>query len=287
MKRVVVTGLGFITSIGNDEAQVLQSLRECRTGVELFPEFASPDIPVKLAGTVKGFALPFLRRGIRVTSSCVANARPVAEFTLAQVLLANKGYFHNVQDYRRFREKSERVHIGKGNLEMTVALLGLGKIGRRVLDLLVPFDLNIIAYEPFMSAEALGIAFVVIVVGGLEHSVLSPVVIGAVGRLHLEQMPVLSGITAILSNIVSNVPAVLLLKPFIAPLQCQQQAWLTVAMASTLAGNFTLVGSVANLIVVQRARAQNVEIGFWEYFKVGAPLTVLTISVGVLWLEFG
>jgi Na+/H+ antiporter NhaD/arsenite permease-like protein len=125
-----------------------------------------------------------------------------------------------------------------------------------------------------------------IVVAGLEHSVLSPQVIGAVARVHLERIPVLSGITAILSNIVSNVPAVLVLKPFIAQLQPQQQAWLTVAMASTLAGNFTLVGSVANLIVVQRARAQNVEIGFWEYFKLGAPLTVLTIGIGVLWLEF-
>jgi Na+/H+ antiporter NhaD/arsenite permease-like protein len=126
-----------------------------------------------------------------------------------------------------------------------------------------------------------------IVVAGLERSVLSPQVIGAVRRLHLERIPVLSGITAILSNIVSNVPAVLVLKPFIAQLQSQQQAWLTIAMASTLAGNFTLVGSVANLIVVQRARAQNVEIGFWEYFKVGAPLTVLTIGTGVLWLESG
>jgi Na+/H+ antiporter NhaD/arsenite permease-like protein len=125
-----------------------------------------------------------------------------------------------------------------------------------------------------------------IVVAGLEHSVLSPEVIGAVGRLQLGRVPVLSAITAILSNIVSNVPAVLVLKPFIAQLQSQQQAWLTVAMASTLAGNFTLVGSVANLIVVQRARAQNVEIGFWEYFKLGAPLTVLTIGIGVLWLEF-
>jgi Na+/H+ antiporter NhaD/arsenite permease-like protein len=125
-----------------------------------------------------------------------------------------------------------------------------------------------------------------IVVAGLEHSVLSPEVFRAIGHLHIEQVPVLSGITAILSNIVSNVPAVLVLKPFIAQLQSQQQAWLTVAMASTLAGNFTLVGSVANLIVVQRARAQNVEIGFWEYFKVGAPLTVLTIGIGVLWLEF-
>jgi Na+/H+ antiporter NhaD/arsenite permease-like protein len=125
-----------------------------------------------------------------------------------------------------------------------------------------------------------------IVVAGLEHSVLSPEVIGAVGRLHLGRVPVLSGITAILSNIVSNVPAVLVLKPFIAQLQSQQQAWLTVAMASTLAGNFTLVGSVANLIVVQRAWAQNIRIGFWEYFKVGAPLTVLTIGIGVLWLKF-
>ena len=53
---------------------------------------------------------------------------------------------------------------------------------------------------------------------------------------------------------------------------------------STLAGNFTLVGSVANLIVAQRARAQGVIIGFWKYFRLGAPLTVLTIVIGAWWL---
>ena len=58
MKRVVVTGLGFITSIGNNREQVLRSLRECRTGVEVFEEFAGADVPVKLAGTVKGFKFP-------------------------------------------------------------------------------------------------------------------------------------------------------------------------------------------------------------------------------------
>ncbi len=58
MKRVVVTGLGFITSIGNDRQQVLRSLKECRTGVETFPDFAPADVPVKLAGTVKGFEFP-------------------------------------------------------------------------------------------------------------------------------------------------------------------------------------------------------------------------------------
>ena len=123
-----------------------------------------------------------------------------------------------------------------------------------------------------------------IVVAGLERSVLSPHVIAAVGALHLEHLPILGGLTALLSNIVSNVPAVLVLKPFVGQLQDPQRAWLVVAMASTFAGNFTLVGSVANLIVVQRARAQGVEIGFWTYFKVGAPLTVLTLLIGMLWL---
>ena len=45
-------------------------------------------------------------------------------------------------------------------------------------------------------------------------------------------------------------------------------------MASTLAGNFTVLGSIANLIVVRRAAVSGVEIGFWDYFKVGAPLTL-------------
>jgi 3-oxoacyl-[acyl-carrier-protein] synthase-1 len=61
MKRVVITGLGFITSIGNSRPEVLRSLRECRTGVELFPDFAGKDVPVKLAGTVKGFQFPSSR----------------------------------------------------------------------------------------------------------------------------------------------------------------------------------------------------------------------------------
>jgi Na+/H+ antiporter NhaD/arsenite permease-like protein len=123
-----------------------------------------------------------------------------------------------------------------------------------------------------------------IVVGGLERTVLTPDAINAVGRLHLENVARLSMVTAALSNLTGNVPAVLLLKPFIANLQDPQRAWLTVAMASTLAGNFTLVGSVANLIVVQRARSHGVEIDFWTYFKVGATLTVLTILFGILWL---
>lgn len=123
-----------------------------------------------------------------------------------------------------------------------------------------------------------------VVVAGLEHSVLTKEVVAAAGRLHLDRTSVLSGVTAILSNLVSNVPAVLVLKPFIEPLADPQRAWLVVAMASTLAGNFTLLGSVANLIVAQRAAKDGIAIDFWSYFRIGAPLTLITIAIGVMLL---
>lgn len=120
-----------------------------------------------------------------------------------------------------------------------------------------------------------------VVVAGLERTVLTPQAVAGIAALGLERMAVLGVATAVLSNIVSNVPAVLVLKPFLAGLADPARAWTVVAMAATLAGNFTIVGSVANLIVVQRARARGVEIGFWTYFAAGAPLTVLTIAVGL------
>ena len=123
-----------------------------------------------------------------------------------------------------------------------------------------------------------------VVVAGAEKSLLDREAIAAVSRLDLAKTPVLSVLTALLSNLVSNVPAVLVLKPFVASLADPQRAWLVVAMASTLAGNLTLVGSVANLIVAQRARLRGIEIGFWAYFRVGAPLTMLTILFGILWI---
>ncbi|MFA5985135.1 MAG: anion transporter [Methylococcaceae bacterium] len=123
-----------------------------------------------------------------------------------------------------------------------------------------------------------------IVIAGLEKTVLTDEIIAKVSHLHLETALTLSAVTAALSNIVSNVPAILVLKPFIANLHDPQRAWLIVSMASTLAGNLTLIGSVANLIVAQQALRQGITIGFWEYFKVGAPLTILTIAFGIWWL---
>ena len=126
-----------------------------------------------------------------------------------------------------------------------------------------------------------------IVVAGLEKTVIDPHLPALMGALHFDDNAVLGVITAVLSNIVSNVPAVLVLKPFVAELHDPQRAWLVVAMTATLAGNFTLVGSVANLIVAQRAKARGVEVRFWPYFVIGAPLTVITIAAGLLWLGAG
>jgi Na+/H+ antiporter NhaD/arsenite permease-like protein len=123
-----------------------------------------------------------------------------------------------------------------------------------------------------------------VVVAGFEKALLTPDRIAATGRFGLDCDSMLSLVTAVLSNLVSNVPAVLVIKPFIGETGHPQHAWIVVAMASTLAGNLTVLGSVANLIVVQLARTDGVTIGFWEYLRVGAPLTLLTILVGLWWL---
>jgi Na+/H+ antiporter NhaD/arsenite permease-like protein len=125
-----------------------------------------------------------------------------------------------------------------------------------------------------------------IIVAGAQHALLGPDIIAAVSHFHLDQIPALTIVTAVLSNLVSNVPAVLMLKPFIDALKDHDTAWLVTAMASTLAGNFTVLGSIANLIVVQGAATAGVAIGFWDYFRVGAPLTVITLAFGALWLWF-
>ncbi|WP_083670968.1 anion transporter [Singulisphaera sp. GP187] len=111
---------------------------------------------------------------------------------------------------------------------------------------------------------------------------------GIEGWHDLRQSPVVlvSGLSLILSNLVSNVPAVLLFKPLMEVMSQKELAWLALAMSSTLAGNLTLLGSVANLIVVENARRAGTELGFLEYLKVGVPLTIVTTLVGVAWLIF-
>jgi Na+/H+ antiporter NhaD/arsenite permease-like protein len=122
-------------------------------------------------------------------------------------------------------------------------------------------------------------------VGGAENAGMVARLLEAARHWNVQRLSVFTVVVAVLSNVVSNVPAVMLLKSVIPGFANPHTAWLALAMASTLAGNLTITGSVANIIVVETAKKE-VPIGFWEYFKVGAPITVATLFFGWIWLAW-
>lgn len=148
------------------------------------------------AGSVQGFARPLLERGIAVISAWAANAVPVAEFTLAQIILANKGYFRNVREYRQGRDERS-AFTGRGTFGETVALLGAGQIGRHVIRLLKPFHTRVLVFDPFLpaeDAEALGVATVSLDEAFAQGYVVSnhlanlPATVGLLKKAHFASM---------------------------------------------------------------------------------------------------
>jgi len=95
----------------------------------------------------------------------------------------------------------------------------------------------------------------------------------------------LSTIFLVGSNLVSNVPFILVVKSQVAALPDPRLGWELLAMSSTFAGNLTLLGSVANIIVAESARDIG-GLGFWAYLRVGLPLAVITTALGTAWLVF-
>jgi Na+/H+ antiporter NhaD/arsenite permease-like protein len=124
-----------------------------------------------------------------------------------------------------------------------------------------------------------------IVVRGAETTPLLTDLVQAAGPERLKNVAVLSVAAALLSNLVSNVPAVLLFKPIYSQISHGMSTGLVLASASTLAGNLTLLGSMANLIVVEQARREGVAITFVDYMKVGLPVTIVTLVIDIAWLQ--
>ncbi|MBN1627832.1 MAG: anion transporter [Deltaproteobacteria bacterium] len=100
--------------------------------------------------------------------------------------------------------------------------------------------------------------------------------------MDLKSLSVLTGVSAILSNLFSNVPATMLLINFLDPLQHAQ--WYTLAVSSTFSGNLFLLGSIANLIVVEQAGNCGVKITFRQHAAVGIPVTVSSLLILLAWL---
>lgn len=122
-----------------------------------------------------------------------------------------------------------------------------------------------------------------VIVGGAEKAGLADLLMSITRTWNIQNPGLLTVVVAGLSNLVSNVPAVMLLKSLVPAFAHPRMGWLVLAMASTLAGNLTITGSVANIIVVERARPE-VHISFRDYFRVGLPVTLLTLGFGLLWL---
>ncbi len=150
------------------------------------------------AGTVKYFAIPLLKRGIVVMSGAAANAVPVAEFTVGQILLANKGYFRNTREYRQRGGDYLQAFRGRGNYDSSVAILGAGQIGRKVIELLRPYHLRVLVYDQFLGGEEIA------ALGAEKVGLAEAFARGDIVSNHLADLPATHG--TITGDLLSSMP---------------------------------------------------------------------------------
>lgn len=107
------------------------------------------------AGTVQSFARPFLECGVKVFSAWAANAVPVAEYTVAEIVLAGKGFYTHTYLMNGQKVKEARGLRAKypGNFDEKVGIIGVGMIGSMVAERLKAFRLDVLAFDPFLSEE--------------------------------------------------------------------------------------------------------------------------------------
>jgi Na+/H+ antiporter NhaD/arsenite permease-like protein len=260
----MASNIGSVATItGNPQNMIIGSLSQIG-----YAAFAAALTPVALGGLVLAFVLTALGHrddfsrpaALRGGGLRVRINRPLLISALVATALAIAGFF-----------------LGIAPAKVAIVL--------GALLLLHPIKPHRVYREIDWSLLLLFVGLF-IVLAGAEKALLTPELRAAVAaNAGLARVPVLTLVAAVLSNVVSNVPAVLALAPFLRGIADPDRAWLVLAMASTFAGNFTILGSVANLIVVEQARRHAVVIGFWAYFRVGAPLTLATLALGAWWLS--
>jgi Na+/H+ antiporter NhaD/arsenite permease-like protein len=165
------------------------------------------------------------------------------------------------------------IHLSRPVAAMAAAGVILVSRKTRPADLFALVDWNLIL---------LFVGLFIVIADVQSHHLLAPALAAlAHAGISLKSHVPLAGVTLVLSNLVSNVPAVLLIKPAI-PLTATH-TWYLLAVVSTLAGNLTLLGSIANLIVAQQAGPFQVNLRFREYLKAGIPLTLCCVALAVLY----
>lgn len=160
----VANAIGFLTEYTSDAARETLAQTEVLITAWGAPELdaaaldAAPHLRAVLhaAGTVKPYLSEgVFSRGIRVSSAAAANAIPVAEYTVAMIVLANKRVLPIAARYRveRAALDVEAAFPGMGNYAKRVGIVGASTIGRIVMRMLRSYDLDVVVYDPFVSAE--------------------------------------------------------------------------------------------------------------------------------------
>jgi Na+/H+ antiporter NhaD/arsenite permease-like protein len=266
------------TLTGNPQNMIIGNLSHIS-----YLRFASRLAPIAVTGLVLGFAI--------VAWVCRTALRPVDDPVEMMKRAARTAGNGATKPLRRPQScllvKGLVVMLGTITLFFAGApmeIVALGAAALLLLDRVNPRKI----YSQLDWGLLVMFAGLFVVVRAFQDHVVSSWNMEAWGFLHQDPIGLLSIVSAVLSNLVSNVPAVLLFEPAIKAMApgVQETAWLALAMSSTLAGNLTVLGSVANLIVVENARREGVDISFWQYVKVGVPVTLLTLCVGVAWLHF-
>lgn len=125
-----------------------------------------------------------------------------------------------------------------------------------------------------------------VLMGGVVTSGLLTQITGLFPGFGEGETPSIAGLTAlsaVLSNLFSNVPSVILISEMIPS---QEVFWITLAASSTLAGNATLIGAAANMIVAEGAEKYNVKLDFWRAVKIGLPVAIVSLLITIVYMEF-
>jgi Na+/H+ antiporter NhaD/arsenite permease-like protein len=257
--------IGSVTSIVGNPQNALVAVR---SGIGLVP-FARGLWPVAALGLLAdGCLLAWLYRG-RITRAPLVVPAPrqpqgVQRFMLSASLLAGAGMV---------------VALGLGARPAAAAMAAGAAVilagATRPREALKQIDWSLLLFFGGLFVVMRGVEE-----AGLPRLLVATVAgpLQAAGAIALARF---GAAVTLLSQAVSNVPAVMLFLPSLQalPAAAAGRLWLALAAFSTLAGNLTIIGSVANVIVFESARREGVEVGFGEYLKAGAPLTLVTLLI--------
>ncbi|HET7550981.1 MAG TPA: anion transporter [Gemmatimonadaceae bacterium] len=235
--------------------------------------------------------------GISYASFLTAMALPALGGLLIVYLVIALAFRKDLSAKLRVSERSrgtmDRSLVIKALLLFAVALIGW-LAGYSLPGVAIAAGTVMIAIARRDAAEAfarvewsllLFFAALFVVMGGVRDLPLfQDLTVRATSSLHgapLHDAVLVSGVMTVLSNLVSNVPAVLLWLPVVPYAPNERLVWLVIAMSSTFAGNLTVLGSMANLIVAERASARGVVLRFVDFLRVGVPITILTLAWGI------